>query len=199
MKYFTIIILFFFVFSYIDEPCDAGSFGKGVCVEKSSCKLFNKQEGYAYEYVGGAPKWPCPNDPPDVICCVKHLTRLSNGEKEEGRCLNSKHCYSSIDYSGAECPGSENVKVCIEIEKPKGRAYVVNDLVKYIGGNLYIKGYPGGYGDNKGILKYDQYIFATDTNENIVKFYKGYVSEMYLYSVNSEVNYKVNTDRLNFR
>ena len=39
MKYFTIITLLSLVFSYIDQPCNAGKLGNGVCV-KSDSSLF---------------------------------------------------------------------------------------------------------------------------------------------------------------
>jgi len=55
MKYFTIITLVSLVFSYIDQPCNAGKYGNGVCVKKSSCTLIGNQKGSAYAYEGSAP------------------------------------------------------------------------------------------------------------------------------------------------
>ena len=54
--------------------------------------------------------------------------------------------------------------------------------------------------DIVGTISSGQYIFATaKTSNGWVKFYKGYLSENYLLKVNSNANYKVNTDGLNFR
>jgi hypothetical protein len=116
MYYFLklIITLLFvhFAFAYIDQPCNAGSYGRGVCVKKSSCVMYNGQIGSATPYAGSSPNWPCPNDPSDVICCVKILTRLRDGiTKISGRCLNVNECSGST-INTAECPGSNNVKLC---------------------------------------------------------------------------------------
>ena len=198
MKFFTIITLFALVFSYIDQPCIAGKYGNGVCVKKRSCALYGYQQGNAISYVGSAPNWPCPNDPSDVICCVKDVTRLRDGiTNKKGRCLNIKQCRGST-VNTAECPGSNNVKLCVTNSET-----VVNSVYKVDagqGGNLNIRSGDGTNYDIVGTISTGQYIFATTiTSNGWVKFYKGYISGKYLTKVNSNVNYKVNTGGLNFR
>lgn len=83
IKFYIIITLLVSIFSYIDQPCNAGNNGKGVCVKRSSCKLYGNQQGKVIAYKGSAPNWPCPNDPTDVICCVKEVTRLRDGTKKK--------------------------------------------------------------------------------------------------------------------
>ena len=200
MKYFIIITLLSLVFSYIDQTCNAGKLGYGVCVKKSSCVLYGNQKGSAYAYIGSAPRWPCPNDPSDVICCVKQVTRLRDGiTYKTGRCLNVKQCKGSV-VNTAECPGSNKVKLCVtggESETSINSVYKVNVNQ---GGNLNIRSGPSTNHDILGTISSSQYIFATaKTSNGWVKFYKGYLSENYLLKVNSNANYKVNTDGLNFR
>ena len=101
-----------FSFSYIDQPCDGGSNGRGVCVKERDCILYEGQKGSAIPYAGSAPNWPCPEDGKDVICCIKTLTQLNDGTATNGRCLNINECSgSTIDT--AECPGSDKVKLCV--------------------------------------------------------------------------------------
>jgi len=107
-------------FAYIDQPCKAGIYGEGVCVKKSDCKMYPGQIGKVTPYVGRAPNWPCPNDPADVICCVKRVRRLRDGKtKVNGRCKNIEKCplssYTRIDTF--ECPGSDRVKLCVPKKK----------------------------------------------------------------------------------
>ena len=194
MKYFTIISLLFLVFSYIDEPCDSGPFEKGVCVEKSSCTLYGKQRGEAYYYDWKTPEWSCPNDPPDVICCVKRIAKLRDGTIQEGKCLNVRQCKGSV-VDTFECPGSDNVKLCVK--KEANRIYKVSDLVNKYGGTLRIKNPKGLWIGN---ILAGQYIFSIDIEGDYVKFYKGYLNGLHLTKGNlTKANYKVNVDRLNFR
>ena len=196
MKYFTIISLLFLVFSYIDEPCDSGPINKGICVEKSSCTLYGKQIGTAYYYNGKTPEWLCPNDPPDVICCVKRITTLRDGTKMEGKCKNVRQCKGTV-VDTFECPGSDNVKLCVERET--NRVYQVNDPLKKSRGSVKIKNYNGVWSEWLSINS-DRYIFAIGTESEHIKFYRGYINSVYLTKVNStKANYKVNVDRLNFR
>ena len=200
MKYFTIITLVSLVFSYIDQPCNAGEYGNGVCVKRSSCTLYGNQIGFVHAYAGSAPRWPCPNDPSDVICCVKHVTRLRDGiTYKTGNCLNVNQCKGNV-VNTAECPGSNNVKLCVtrgESETNINSVYRVN-VNK--GDNLNIRSGAGTNHDIVGTILSGEYIFATSkTSSGWVKFYKGYLSENYLIKVNSNVNYKVNSDDLNFR
>ena len=112
LKLLIVLLVTQFSFSYIDQPCDGGSNGKGVCVLETDCIMYSGQKGSAIAYAGSAPNWPCPNDPNDVICCVKTLTQLKDGTATNGRCLNINECSgSTIDT--AECPGSDNVKLCV--------------------------------------------------------------------------------------
>ena len=65
---------------------------------------------------------------------------------------------------------------------------------------MNIRSGPSTNHDILGTISSSQYIFATAKPSNgWVKFYKGYLSENYLLKVNSNDNYKVNTDGLNFR
>ncbi|ORX80761.1 hypothetical protein BCR32DRAFT_327578 [Anaeromyces robustus] len=111
-------------FGYIDQPCNAGNYGKGVCVKKSECTMYRNQKGSVTAYTGYAPNWPCPNDPDDVICCVKTVSRLINGKNvssisgvksgtTSGRCLNTSNC-SGIKVTTPECPGSNRVMLCVD-------------------------------------------------------------------------------------
>jgi len=105
-------------FAYIDQPCNAGSYGRGVCIKKSQCNLVGQQVGTTIKYTGYAPNWPCPNDPDDVICCVKKVTRLRDGKtKKSGRCLNTSECKTTT-VSTSECPGSQRVKLCLDNPEP---------------------------------------------------------------------------------
>ena len=178
MKFYIIIILFVSIFSYIDQPCSAGNYGNGVCVKKSSCTLYGRQQGTIFKYVGKAPNWPCPNDPSDVICCVKEVTRLRDGvTNKKGRCLNVKQCKGST-INTAECPGSNNVKLCVANTKT-----MVNSVYKINagqGGKLNIRS-GGDISYNKvGIIDSGQYIFVTFISSNgWAQFYKGYVNSKY--------------------
>jgi len=103
-------------FAYIDQPCNAGQYGEGVCVKKSACVMYAGQQGSAISYVGRAPNWPCPNDPADVICCVKNVSRLRDGKtRKSGRCKNINNCPLSKNtrINTFECPGSDRVKLCV--------------------------------------------------------------------------------------
>jgi len=102
------------VFAYIDQPCNAGIHGKGVCIKSSDCNMYDGQDGSITKYSGSAPNWPCPDDPDDVICCVKKVTILRDGKtKKKGRCLNTSQCITST-VSTSECPGSQRVKLCLD-------------------------------------------------------------------------------------
>jgi len=104
--------------AYIDQPCNGGSYGEGVCVKRSDCVMYGSQVGKAIRYSGSAPNWPCPNDPDDVICCIKTITKLRNGKSlngKTGRCRNVSKCSLSSNelINTYECPGSNNVKLCV--------------------------------------------------------------------------------------
>jgi len=105
------------VVAYIDQPCNGGSNGEGVCIKKSDCVMYGSQTGKVVPYAGSAPNWPCPNDPADVICCIKTVTKLRNGQSlngRTGRCRNVSKCPSTSELiSTYECPGSNNVKLCV--------------------------------------------------------------------------------------
>jgi uncharacterized protein YraI len=198
MKLYIIITLLVSIFSYIDQPCSAGKYGNGVCVKKSSCTLYGRQQGTVFSYVGKAPNWPCPNDPSDVICCVKEVTRLKDGvTNKKGRCLNINQCKGSTINTG-ECPGSNNVKLCVANTKT-----IVNSVYKINagqGGKLNIRSGDDISYNKVGTIDSGQYIFVTSISSNgWAQFYKGYVSSKYLTKVSSNVNYKVNTGALNFR
>ena len=195
MKSYIIITLFTLIFSYIDQPCNAGTYGMGVCVKKSSCTLYGRQQGRAISYAGRAPNWPCPNDPSNVICCVKVVTRLKNGvANKEGRCLNVNQCKGTTINTG-ECPGSNKVKLCITNTQT-----TVNSVYRVNTASLNIrKGDDVRYGIVV-TLSNGQYIFVSTISSNgWAKFYKGYVNSKYLTKVSSIANYKVNTGGLNFR
>ena len=199
MKYFTIITLLSLVFSYIDQPCNAGKLGNGVCVKSDSCTLYGGQKGSAYAYIGSAPRWPCPNDPSDVICCVKQVTRLRDGiTYKTGNCLNVKQCKGSVVDTN-ECPGSNMVKLCVtggESEKDINSVYKVNVNQ---GSNLNIRSGPSTSHSVVGTISSGQYIFATTkTSNGWVKFYKGYLSEQYLKKVYSGTYYEVKVSKHNF-
>ena len=195
MKIYIAITLLASIFSYIDQPCNAGKYGRGVCVKKKSCTLYGSQQGSVFSYVGSAPNWPCPNDPSDVICCVKEVTRLRDGvTKKQGRCLNIKECKGTT-ISISECPWSNNVKLCVAITTT-----TVNSVYKINAGNLNIRSGDDISSKIIGTISSGQYIFVTTISSNgWAKFYKGYVSTKYITKVNSNLNYKVNTIGLNFR
>jgi len=102
------------VLAYIDQPCTPGANLQGVCVKKSQCVMQKGQAGSAKTYKGF-----CKNDPADVLCCVKKVTKLTNGNTlaNAGTCKNVSQCpsASNILYSN-QCPGSSNVRLCV----PKG-------------------------------------------------------------------------------
>ncbi|OUM57661.1 hypothetical protein PIROE2DRAFT_64871 [Piromyces sp. E2] len=105
-----------------ENPCTVNG-QKGVCLKKSECKMYSGQKGSskAYEFNGG--KYSCPNDPDaDVWCCVKTVDTLINGKGViDGRCLNTKECQGNKQtVSTPECPGSNNVKLCISGYKNTG-------------------------------------------------------------------------------
>ncbi len=195
MKSYIILTLFTLIFSYIDQPCNAGTYGMGVCVKKSSCTLYGRQQGRAISYAGRAPNWPCPKDPSNVICCVKVVTRLKNGvANKEGRCLNVNQCKGTT-INTAECPGSNKVRLCVASTQT-----TVNSVYRVNTANLNIrKGDDAHYGI-VGTLSNGQYIFVSTISSNgWAKFYKGYVNSKYLIKVSLSANYKVNTGGLNFR
>ena len=195
MKAYIIVALIISIYSYIDQPCNAGSYGMGVCVRKSSCSLYGSQQGKVISYVGSAPNWPCPNDPSDVICCVKTVSRLRDGVTyTSGRCLNINQCKGTT-INTAECPGSNNVKLCVTNSQT-----TVNSVYKVNTAALNIRSGDGTSYNVVGTLSSGQYIFVSTLSSNgWAKFYKGYVNSKYLTKVNSDVNYKVNTGGLNFR
>jgi len=105
------------VMARVEDPCNAGKYGEGICLKKSDCKLLGKQVGSSNIYVGSSPNWPCPKDPDDVICCAIHVNVRKDGvTKTNGDCLNVSQC-SSNKLSG-ECPGSSSVKLCLNNSKP---------------------------------------------------------------------------------
>ena len=194
IKFYIFIILLVSIFSYIDQPCNAGNNGKGVCVKRSSCKLYGNQVGKVISYEGSSPNWPCPNDPADVICCVKEVTRLRDGTYKSGRCLNINQCKTST-VNTYECPGTNNVKLCVTNSET-----VVNSVYKINANTLNIRNGDDTSYNIVGTISSGQYIFVTTISSNgWAKFYKGYVSGKYITKVNSNVNYKVNTEGLNFR
>ena len=85
MNYFLRLLIASLVaylsFSYIDQPCDGGSNGRGVCVLEDDCIMYSGQKGSAIPYAGSAPNWPCPNDPDNVICCIKTLLNSKMGQQ----------------------------------------------------------------------------------------------------------------------
>ena len=87
----------------LNGACRAGSHGKGVCVHTSECVLTKGQKGSAKYYKGY-----CPNDPADVMCCVK-IVKVSSSKK--GRCLNVNQCTGAMRTG--YCPGNNRVKLCM--------------------------------------------------------------------------------------
>jgi len=119
------------VLGYIDQPCIAGEHGEGVCVKTSACTMKAGQIGTAKNYKGY-----CKNDPADVLCCVKEVTRLASGKvlPTTGRCKNVSQCPKSSNtiYSN-QCPGSANVKLCVPTipQPPSTTQHEIIDLSKY--------------------------------------------------------------------
>jgi len=103
--------------AYIDQPCDVEHWGRGVCVKKSDCVLVGKQSGIATTYSGYSGHWPCPEDPDDVVCCYKETSILRNGSRlqKTGTCKHITECptNSNTRIPSAECPGSQNVQLCV--------------------------------------------------------------------------------------
>jgi len=117
-KIITALLVASPVFAYIDQPCDAGEWGRGVCVKASDCVVYDGQIGESHSYEGSAPNWPCPNDPDDVMCCAKTVTQLRDGRtKKSGRCLNISEC-TTTSIPSWECPGSQRVQLCVDAEQP---------------------------------------------------------------------------------
>ncbi|ORX43131.1 hypothetical protein BCR36DRAFT_586810 [Piromyces finnis] len=118
LKYLLALLAVPAALAYIDEPCKTDIIhGEGVCIKSSDCKMYSNQKGSVYKYAGTSSRWPCPNDPDDVICCVKKVSTLKSGIvlKKTGRCLNVSNCSTKNHYlvNTAECPGSDNVKLCV--------------------------------------------------------------------------------------
>ena len=111
LKLLTTLLFIQFSFSF-EQPCDGCSNGRGVCVQESDCIIYQGQKGSAISYAGSAPNWPCPEDGNDVICCIKTVTQLLDGTSTNGRCLNINEC-SGTTIDTPECPGSEQVKLCV--------------------------------------------------------------------------------------
>jgi len=80
------------VLGKLDGPCTNGSNQQGVCVKKSQCVMQSGQAGSANTYKGY-----CPEDPADVLCCVKNVSKLTNGQtlSTTGRCKNVSQCPTS--------------------------------------------------------------------------------------------------------
>jgi len=99
------------VLGKLDGPCTNGSNQQGVCVKKSQCVMQSGQAGSANTYKGY-----CPEDPADVLCCVKNVSKLTNGQtlSTTGRCKNVSQCPTSSNtiYSN-QCPGGSSVKLCV--------------------------------------------------------------------------------------
>jgi len=169
-------------FAYIDQPCSAGSNGRGVCIKSNKCVMYSGQQGKIIRYSGSAPNWPCPNDPDDVICCVKEVTQLRDGKtKRSGRCLNVSEC-SGETVSTAECPGSNKVKLCIN-KSPLQTTCTVNGVTgtcmnpNNCSGTVY-SGYCPGGADNKCCIKVNpQNKCPTAANHNTTKSGKSKISE----------------------
>jgi len=138
------------VFAYIDQPCNAGPYGEGVCVKESACIMHAGQEGSAIPYPGSAPNWPCPEDPADVICCVKTVTQLRDGvTKKSGICKNINNCPTSSNeiINTYECPGSEKVKLCV----PKKSSTTQHEIIDISEFN-YINDYPTAADNIHGVI-----------------------------------------------
>jgi len=118
------------VFGYIDEPCFLETFNEeGVCVNASECTMYNNQEG-SVKIIQGL----CPNDPADVVCCIKDVTKLTSGQTlyKTGRCMNISQCspnnYATYSY---QCPGSfSGVKLCVPRlpQPPRATVHEIIDL-----------------------------------------------------------------------
>jgi len=112
--YINLILPIIFALSGLNEKCYVESEKKyGVCVNKSNCKMLNSQKGRANYYPD-----LCESSS-DIQCCIKTVTTLRNGEEltSEGLCQNIKDCpeNSNTRYTD-ECPGSNDIKLCVPNE-----------------------------------------------------------------------------------
>jgi len=119
------------VLGYIDQPCINGSNQQGVCVKVSDCVMQVGQVGTATTSKGF-----CPNDPGDVLCCVKDVTTLTNGQtlSATGRCKNVSQCSTSSNtIISNQCPGSASVKLCVPLvpQIPSSTNHEIIDISVY--------------------------------------------------------------------
>jgi len=113
------------VFATIDDPCYDDDGNEGTCVKISQCNLYESQKGDSKIHIEGKNGLPCPNDTENVVCCIKNINVFrngtevtSNGVPTEGNCINTAHC-NGITVDTWECPGSDNVKLCIPEQSQK--------------------------------------------------------------------------------
>lgn len=140
----SLLSLASFALAYIDQPCfPSGNVGEGACVKKSTCIISTGQEGTAKTYSG-----LCPNDPTDVLCCIKTLTKLKDGTSKSGRCINANNC--KTETVSGQCPGN-NVKLCVTETSNKCSVNGVSGTCmnpNNCKGTVY-SGYCSGGNDNK--------------------------------------------------
>jgi len=86
LNYLLSLIITPTALAYIGEPCYSG---KGICILKSKCVMSSGQKGSAKTY-----KNYCLNDSSDILCCIKKVTRLTNGTPLDntGLCKNVSEC-----------------------------------------------------------------------------------------------------------
>ncbi|ORX80759.1 hypothetical protein BCR32DRAFT_327577 [Anaeromyces robustus] len=128
-----------FVFGRTDDRCFKQVGNKkieGVCVYDYQCEKQRGQIASVEKYEGSYPNWPCPNDPDNVICCIKSVTKLTNGDTlrndAPGRCININYCNTNDNYliSSPECPGSQQVQLCVpNINKESDNNVVIGNDV----------------------------------------------------------------------
>ena len=137
----------------LNEKCYVKSVNEfGICVNKNNCKMLNGQKGNANYYPGSCTGLS------DIQCCIKTVTTLKNGKElpSEGKCNNIKDCptsssfHSFTQYSD-ECPGNNDVKLCvlneylfaIGVKRLTSYTYIINSLWWHFLGYLddYIKHY----------------------------------------------------------
>jgi len=131
----TLVIIFApVVLSYIDETCVTNSDELGVCVKASDCVIKKDQIGKVKTF-----KNYCPNDPDNVVCCIKDVTTMSSGLSlpVAGRCKNASQCspISNTIYT-SQCPGSGKVILCVpktpqKLRQTSASKYKIIDLSRF--------------------------------------------------------------------
>jgi len=130
----VLVIIVPIVLGSIDETCINKSNELGVCVKASDCVVKQGQIGTVKKFKG-----LCPNDPKDVICCIKDVTTISSGLTlpVAGRCKNVSQCSSiSNTIYIDQCPGSANTVLCVPKTPQKLRnastsKYKIIDLSRF--------------------------------------------------------------------